>query len=209
MELKEEQKKISHINISFQRVSELGIGRILMFIAVIISILSILLSFVLPELAGWYQYTSYNVWDWNPQYYYLTGLGTYICKNSIGCTNNIALIGLFGGILVLVGSAVNLVAIVRNSKIFTIIGGIIIFIGPFLLIIEILTGINYLNELLSQYHALLYDTKVNWFYGRNINATGEWTYFSWKLGNGFFIALVGGTLGLISSVLTIILKKRT
>jgi hypothetical protein len=210
MELKKEQKK-TYISISFQRVRDLGISRIVMLTAIIISVLSILLSFVLPELAGWYQFIIDKTFWGDPDRYYLTGLGTYICKDTLTCTNNIAFIGFFGGILILVGSAVSLVAILRNSKIFTIIGGIVIFVGPLLLIFEILTGIDYLNDLLANYHGLMYDSIVNSFYGRNINATYAYTPISWGLGDGFFIAIVGGTLGLISSILTIItiiLKKR-
>ncbi|MFX0028560.1 MAG: hypothetical protein ACFE8B_05090, partial [Candidatus Hermodarchaeota archaeon] len=204
--LKEEQKKVSLFRISFQRVSNLGISRILMLIAVIISILSILLSFTSPELAAWYQYTV-DTPAIPMLNYYLTGLGTYICKGTTLCTNDIAFIGLIGGILVLVGSAVSLVAIIRNSKIFTIIGGIIIFLGPLLLIIEILTGIDYFNELLSKFSLLQSDARVNSFYGSNRNLSNILrTDFSWGLGNGFYIAIVGGTLGLISSISTIILK---
>ncbi|MFX1456305.1 MAG: hypothetical protein ACFFDB_13105 [Promethearchaeota archaeon] len=207
MELKEEQKK-SHISISFRTVSDLGISRIVMLIAIIISVLSILLSLVLPELAGWYRFTVDNPATWLSNYY-LTGLGTYICNVDITCTNTIAFIGLFGGILVLLGSAVSLVAIVRNSKIFTIIGGIIMFLGPFLLIIEVLTGIDYFNGILSNYHSLSSDAIVNSLYGNNRNLSSILqTFFSWGLGSGFYIALVGGTLGLISSILTISLKKR-
>ncbi|MHA2181602.1 MAG: hypothetical protein ACXAAH_09280, partial [Promethearchaeota archaeon] len=72
MELKKEQKK-TYISISFHRTRNLGISRIVMLIAIIISVLSILLSFVLPELAGWYQFSVDNpYWAGESGRYYLT-----------------------------------------------------------------------------------------------------------------------------------------
>ncbi|MFW9896640.1 MAG: hypothetical protein ACFFD7_12615 [Candidatus Thorarchaeota archaeon] len=205
MEEEIEIKEVSKGKTLIKRVGDRGIGGILMIIGVVVSLLSVLLSFLIPEMVGWYWYQQSNTWE--SDYYYLTGLGTYICKETIMCTDTVAIVGLIGGISVLIGSAVCIVAFLKNSKLIAILGGIILLIGPLLLIIEILTGIDYLNSILSGMHNLVFDSIVNNFSGRNINMVGLEERISWGVGNGFFVAIIGGALGLAGGVLILIQVK--
>ncbi|MFX1572546.1 MAG: hypothetical protein ACFFB0_07345 [Promethearchaeota archaeon] len=166
-------------------------GEILGMIGACIGLLSIIFSFIFPELS-WYKYEVTDEVLELTSGAYLTGFGTYISTGTMA-TPDIAILMLIGGILIVIGSVLCIVSVVKELKIIGVSGGILILLGPVLLIIDLLTGMSEIAETISTI-----DPNVNMFWD-SFSESG--ITFSWGLWIGFYIALAGGILGLIGGAL--------
>jgi hypothetical protein len=174
------------------RFLKMGFGKGLTIIGAILGIASIFLSFILPELFSWYRYEVSGMGTSGG--YYLTGIGTVI---DIGNTSTMTLsiLGVVGGILLLIGSILGIVATVKESKGMGVLGGLLMLLAPLLLVVDFLIGMSELAEAIE--------------FNMNIFLTRDWywedffalvTSYTWGLWIGFFLGTAGGVLGLIGGI---------
>ena len=170
----------------------MGFGKVLAIIGAIIGLASIILSFIMPELFSWYRY---EVYGWGSEGdYYLTGIGTVI---DIGNTvpKDLSILGVIGGILIILGSILCIVATVKESKSMGAIGGLLMLLAPLLLVVDFLTGMSELAGNIAD-NMDLFITR-DWYWEDFWALTYHYTWGIWV---GFFIAIAGGVLGLIGGL---------
>ena len=167
----------------------MGIGKIITLIGAILGLLSILLSLFIPEFLSWYRIeaSGYGITGG----VYLTGFGTFSTTGAISSINEIWIFELIGGIFVILGSILCIASIIKKSRVARIIGGIWILLGPIIFLIHIISNISDFSEIVE---ILGVGSDVNVFWG-SVNESGVTT--SWGLWIGFFLAVGGGTLGLV------------
>ncbi|MFX1312388.1 MAG: hypothetical protein ACFFHD_07225 [Promethearchaeota archaeon] len=164
----------------------MGAGKVLAIIGAVVGLLSVILSFILPELS-WFQYEISGMGLSGG--IYLTGFGTYLKTGDVVSTPDTVMLMMIGGILVIVGSVLCIVCALTEKKVVGIIGGIVILLGPVLLIVDLLTGMSEMSE-----NILDIGSNVNVFWD---SYTDMGVTVSWNIWIGSFIALAGGVLGLI------------
>ena len=169
----------------------MGSGKIIAIIGAIVGILSVLLGLFLPELFSWYRL------DIPGGGLYLTGFGTNIADPSPSPIDEIAILALIGGILVIVGAIACLASAFTENKIFGLLGGLLMIVGPLLLLVDIMTGMSEFMEFMELFTGgesgagLLFDS-----YSPAPGVT-----FSWGIWIGFFMGIGGGVVGLIGGAL--------
>ena len=171
----------------------MGFGKIVTIIGAIVGLISILLSFIFPDLFGWYRY---EVSGWGSEgAYYLSGFGTVNSIPPSPFITELAILEAIGGLMVILGSILCIVATVKESKGMGVFGGLLMLLGPILLVIDFLVG-------MSEFAGVIGDN-LDLFVNRN----AFWEEFStmgyaytWGVWIGFFIGITGGTLGLIGGL---------
>jgi hypothetical protein len=158
-------------------------------IGAFIGILSLLLSLLSPEWFGWYRLSIPSI-DGG---LYLTGFGTVIIKEFPSVTDQIAILVLIGGILVIVGAVECLTSALLKNKVVGILGGLFMIVGPLLLLADIMMGVSEFMQFMENY---TYNSGVELFFGR----IPVWD-MDFGLWIGFFMAIAGGVAGLIGGVL--------
>jgi len=174
-------------------VKKRGFGKIVTVIGASLGLASVLLSLIFPELWGWYRFKSSSFGF--SQSFYLTGFGTVGAIPPFSFFTGIAILVAIGGLLVILGSILCIVASVKKAKAMGFLGGVLIILGPILLMIDILAGISAYGEYIKFYLDLFVTTNVFW----NIGSTMVFTY-SWGIGIGFFMGAAGGVLGSIGGL---------
>ncbi len=170
----------------------MGFGKIVAIIGAAIGLLSVILSFLLPELFCWYSYTVTNIISSNKSSYYLTGFGTTISIPYSTAISAIALLELIGGFLVILGAIVCIVGVTKESKKIGSIGGILILLGPVLLLADFLIGISEYYEQVEFIQSIATNKNILW---DTVSFFGD--VYAWNLWIGFFMAVAGGVLGTI------------
>jgi len=171
----------------------MGFGKVLTIIGAILGLASILLSFIFPALFGWYRY---EVSGWGSEGgYYLTGFGTVASIPPSSFITELAILEVIGGIMVIIGSILCIIAIVKESKGIGLLGGLLMLLAPVLLVIDFLVG-------MSEFAGVI-EYNINLFVNKNV----FWETFStmgylyiWGIWIGSFLCIAGGVLGLIGGL---------
>ncbi|MFX1322346.1 MAG: hypothetical protein ACFFAQ_11960 [Promethearchaeota archaeon] len=163
-------------------------GMVLAIIGAVIGLLSVLLGLAIPALFSWYHYDLST-----PGYsggLYLTAFGSIISDPS-GADFEVATLVLLGGIMVLAGAGLCIVAAATKMKPLGIIGGILMIVGPIMLIIDLASVGSEFAEYMD--NIATYTDKSIFF------DTFSYAGYSvvWGLWVGFFMAIAGGVVGLI------------
>lgn len=162
-------------------------GRVLALIGAAVGVLSVLLSLIIPALFSWYHIDETG----GGEGLYLTAFGNLIEEGLSVPTNEILILVLVGGILVLAGAGLCIVGIIREMKPLGIIGGIVMIIGPTMLIFDLIGQVSEFAQYMENYASSL-DKSI--FFGSN-------STYAWGLWVGYFLAYGGGILGLIGVAL--------
>jgi hypothetical protein len=171
----------------------LGLGGILAIIGTFTAILSIIISFFLPGIM--------SVWRTDADMELTTDGGIYLnwfglFTGSIGITD-IAFYVLIGGILIIMGSAVSIIGVMKRSKKLELIASGLILIAPIFVVIDLLVST---PDYIHSFPILSGRILSNFFGTAQAHALGEDIFFTWGLSGGFFMALAGGILGLIGGI---------
>jgi hypothetical protein len=170
----------------------MGFGKIVILIGAILGLASIFLSFIFPPLFAWYRYEVSGMGSSGG--WYLTGIGTVI---DIGNTTpmGLSILEVVGGIMVIIGSILCIVANVKESKGMGVLGGLLMLLAPILLVIDFLVGMSELAGVIGDNMDLFVGRNWYWedFFGILYN-------YTWGLWVGFFIIIVGGSLALIGGI---------
>ena len=165
----------------------MGAGKVIAIIGACISLASLLLGFFLPELFSWYRFSLTD--GVTTGGFFLTGFGNFISINVPPLTDIIYLT-LIGAFVIIVGAIILIIGAAKEIKAMGIIGGVLTLIGPILLLTSLVVGIYDWQGLVGQ---------PNIFWGFEEFFPGLW--LSWGVWIGFFMALVGGVLGLVGGAI--------
>lgn len=166
----------------------MGAGKVIGIIGASISLASLLLSIILPEWFSWYRYSATD--GLTTIGFFLTGFGNFITIGGIPPLMDIIFLTLIGALILIAGAIVLIIGAAKGIKVMGIIGGISILIGPILLLLNLSIGFYDFQGLVG---------KPNVFFG--FEYIGFGILEAWGLWIGFFMALVGGVLGLIGGAL--------
>lgn len=172
----------------------LGLGGILAILGSTAAILSIIISVFLPGIM--------SVWRTDADMELTPDGGIYLnwfgfFTGTIGISD-IAFYVLIGGILIILGSAVSIIGVLKRSKKLELIAGFTLIIAPIFVIIDLLVGT---PDYIHSFPILTGRVLSNFFGTAQANAMGEDIFFTWGLSGGFFMTLAGGILGLIGGLL--------
>ena len=168
----------------------MGFGRIAAIIGAIVSLLSVILSLILPELFCWYSYIVSSISSKSG--YYLSGFGTTITIPYSSAISTVALLELIGGFLVIGGAIICIVRVTKEDKKIGSIGGVLILLGPVLLLVDFLIGISEYYEYVAFIQTIPANESILW---GTFSIMGY--DYAWNLWIGFFMAVAGGVLGTI------------
>ena len=165
-------------------------SKVIALIGAILGVLSVVLSFVLPEWFGWYRYVAISTGP-GPSWF-LTGFGTGILAPPPVPDTGIAIWVLIGGIVLIIGAFLLTIGAFKESKTLGVIGGLLMLVGPLLLIVEVLIGTGDFIEFVGLFNgesgfALLWGSRT----------PNPLVTIFWGVWIGFFLAIAGGFLGLI------------
>ena len=163
----------------------MGVGKFLTIIGGIIGILSVALFYFLPEI--------FNVWrfvdEGSSVSIYIGGFGSW--SRDIGFNFGIRLSDdiflMVVSSLTVGGSVLVIIAGVKGSKTLGILGGVILLAGPALFMLEIITQIGIIGDVLGIIPAL---GSFSLWFGSAMGA-------AWGIWISFFLAIGGGVLGII------------
>jgi hypothetical protein len=170
----------------------MGIGKILTLVGAFAGILSIVLSFILPQYFGWFRIELESVSG-----VYITGLGT-ITSIPPGASGY-GIINIVGGIGSILGAIICIYGSVKKMRAAAVIGGFLLLIGPFTLIMDAL--VISAADFIAIIQGLGGPSNINPLWGSFIISGPPDILLSWGLWIGFFIALAGGVIGLIGGIL--------
>lgn len=170
----------------------MGAGKIIALIGAIVGLVSVVLSFIAPQIFSWYRIEISMLGVTGG--YYITGIGTFSAVLVPPLPDGIAILELIGGIVLIIGAVVCIIGAAKELKAAGIIGGILILLGPLLLIIDLLIGISDFGLIIDMITGVP-GTADTLFWGSFSPAPG--VLLSWGIWIGAFIALAGGALGLI------------
>ncbi|MFX0041974.1 MAG: hypothetical protein ACFE8L_03590 [Candidatus Hodarchaeota archaeon] len=158
--------------------------------------MSVLLSLVVPEFFSWYHY-EIDAGAYGSFGIYMTAFGTVVEDMPYAVSLDIATFVMIGGILVLAGAGLCIVGALTELKPLGIIGGVLMIVGPTMLIFDLVGEFSDFAETI----ALISD-----YYGGTVFFGSHSPYpgitFMWGLWVGYFIAYVGGVLGIIGGATT-------
>jgi hypothetical protein len=171
-------------------------GRALAIIGAVVGLLSVLLGLAIPAIFSWYHIElSYGPFSGGA---YLTAFGNLI-EDDVSlpsdATEMVTLV-LVGGILVLAGAGLCIAGAATEQKPLGIIGGILMIIGPTMLIFDLMAQVSEFAQFMDMI-AGYYDKSI--FFGSFSPYPGY--SIMWGLWVGYFIAYVGGVLGLIGGAI--------
>ena len=162
----------------------MGAGKVIAIIGACISLASLLLSILLPEWFSWYRVSVSD--GFTTMGYSLTGFGIFISIGGIPPLTDIIFLTLIGAIILIVGAIILIIGAAKEIKVMGIIGGVLTLIGPILLLSNLLIGF-------YDFQWLVGEPNVIW----GFREIGPGLLYSWGVWIGFFMALVGGVLGLV------------
>lgn len=153
--------------------------------------MSVLLSFIFPQIFGWYriEISSLGITGW----IYITGIGTVVSVPAGAPLGGLAIFELIGGILLIIGAIICIIGAVKELKAAGIIGGILILLGPLLLIMDLMLGLGEFTEVIA---LLGGPAGASAFWGSITIVGPPDILLSWGIWTGSFIALGAGVLGL-------------
>jgi hypothetical protein len=170
----------------------MGAGKVISIIAAALAIIVIALSFVVPNFFGLYriEFTTmgYTIGV------YITGIGTFASTGGLPPIGDIAIFELIGGILVIVGAVLCIVAAIKEMKVVGIIGGVLILLGPLILIIDMLAGMSDFATLIA---LLGGPTGANPLWGSFTITGPPDVLMAWGIWIGTFLTLGAGVLGIV------------
>ncbi|HDZ17708.1 MAG TPA: hypothetical protein ENI29_07435 [bacterium] len=166
----------------------MGIGKFLAIIGGILGILSMVLFYFMPEI--------FNLWRFVDEgsnvFIYIGGFGSW--SRDIGFNFGIRfsddIFLLIVSLLTVGGSVLLFIAGVKGSKIVGILGGVILLAGPALFLLEIITKIGIIGDVLGLIPAL--GSFSLWF--------GNLSGAVWGIWISSFLVIGGGVLGIIGGV---------
>ena len=165
----------------------MGAGKVLGIIGACICLASLLLSMVFPLWFSWYRVsisdgiTTLGI--------FLTGFGNFISEGIPPITDFVFLT-LIGAIILIAGAIILIIGATKEVKIMGIIGGILTLIAPILLLLNLSIGF-------YDFQGLVGDPNVFW----GLEMLGPGVLYSWGVWIGFFMAVVGGILGLVGGAI--------
>ena len=168
----------------------MGSGKTLALIGAVLALITLALSFVVPNFFGWYRVEVSSMGM--TVGIYITGLGTIAIVPAIIPIAGIDIFVLIGGILLIVGAIACIIGGVKESKAAGIIGGVLILLSPLILIIDLLIG---LGEFAAMIQLLGGPAGASVLWG-SITIPGPMT-LTWGIWIGSFLSLGAGVLGLI------------
>jgi len=170
----------------------MGAGKVLALIGAIVALVTLALSFVVPAFFGLYRIefsalgTTIGV--------YITGIGTLVSVPSGLPVSGFAIFELIGGILLIIGAILCIVASVKESKAVGIVGGVLILLCPLLLIIDLLLG---LGDFAAMIELLGGPAGASALWGTFTITGPPDVIMSWGIWIGSFVTLAGGVIGII------------
>lgn len=170
----------------------MGSGKALALIGAVLALITLALSFVVPNFFGWYRVEASLLGMTIG--IYITGLGTLAAVPAIVPVAGMEIFVLIGGILLIVGAIACIIGGIKESKAAGIVGGVLILLSPLILIIDLLAG---LGEFAAMIQLLGGPAGASAIWG-SITITGPPdVLLSWGIWIGSFLALGAGVLGLI------------
>ena len=168
----------------------MGKGKVVAIIGAAVGIASVLLGLAMPALFSWYRIEiSGGGYTFG---LYLTAFGGFIEDGMTAPTDEIVMLVLIGGILVLAGAGLCITGALTEQKVLGIIGGIAMIVGPTLLIFDLIGQMSEFAEFMDL---------MSGYYGKNIFFAVYSPYpgvsLMWGVWIGLFIAYAGGFIGLI------------
>lgn len=170
-----------------------GAGKALLIIAGILAILSVLLYFFDESLGAWWQVSVENFLGTFPEY---TNAFGYYENASNEMISVIGPIGIFVGVLVILGGVIMFYSVAKESKGISLLGWLAV-IGGIGLFLYGLNSVEDYNNILAGLNFITGD-EFNVYFG-NWNGgviLGNWT---WGISVGCIIAIVAVVLGIIGT----------
>lgn len=169
----------------------MGAGKSICIVGAIIAAVTLILSFIVPQYFGWYRIegTSLGV----TMGFYFTGLGTLAVVPAIPYFA-LDYLQLIGGIALIIGIILCIVAAVKEMKTAGIVGGILILVSPLMLIIDLAVSASGFATLIASMGG---PAGASVFWGSFLVVGPPDVLLSWGLWIGSFLSLGGGVLGLI------------
>jgi choline-glycine betaine transporter len=160
--------------------------KILAMLAGIIGIFAVFSFFIEESLGAWWQVEIDYVIGKTTNYYNAFGM-------SSGEDSELALemLGLVAGIIYVLGSVFIIYAASKETKGIGILSALMM-VGGLALFCYALANNETLEGITDFLNFISGSDEYNVFFG-------EWTIYSWRLGNGFFIGTVGAIIGLIGA----------
>ncbi len=177
-------------------------GRVLAIIGAAVGIAAVLLGLVIPIIFSWY-HVDLDLGIIGTGELFLTGLGTTISDPSSTLEDEIAILVLVGGIMVLAGAGLCIVSAATEIKPLGIIGGILMIVGPIMLIVDLLLVDSEFAKSVDDVLEFL-EYAVGGSYNILFGTWSEYGYsMNWGINFiGFSIPIAGGILGLIGGATT-------
>jgi len=168
-------------------------GSILAIIGAIVGLISILLSFLVPQYFGWYRIEVSSGGSILGGIY-ITGFGTIVTVPP-GGPIQIATLVLIGGILLIIGAILCIIGVVIKRKTPISVGGILMIVTPLLLTldVQIISG----DFFLSVLNLLGGPTSASMIWGSYV--VGPGILLSWGIWIGSFMAFGAGIIGLLGA----------
>ncbi|KKN39193.1 hypothetical protein LCGC14_0745770 [marine sediment metagenome] len=167
----------------------MGVGRIFAIIGGLLGILSMVLFYFMPEI--------FNLWRFADEgsfvFIYIGGFGSWSREIPInlGIRFSEDIFLLIVSLLIVGGSALSIIAGVKGSKTLGILGGFILLAGPVLFLLEVITQIGVIGDVLEIIPLL---SSFNLVFG---NAGAQWGIWI-----SYFLTIGGGLLGIIGGATT-------
>ena len=124
----------------------MGKGKIVAIIGAALGAASVLLSLAIPAFFSWYHIDFTGVYNAG---LYLTAFGNLVEDGLTAPTDEVVMLVLIGGILVLAGAGLCIAGALTEQKVLGIIGGIAMIVGPCLLIFDLLGQMSEFSEFMD------------------------------------------------------------
>lgn len=170
----------------------MGAGKSIALVGAIIAVVTLILSFIVPQYFGWYRIEGTTLGVTAGVYF--TGLGTLAVVPAIIPFAGLDYLQLIGGIVLIVGVVVCIIGAAKEMKAAGIVGGILILVSPLMLIIDLLVSAGDFAAIIM---SLGGPPGASVFWGSFLISGPPDVLLSWGLWIGFFISLGGGVLGVI------------
>ncbi|MFX1303882.1 MAG: hypothetical protein ACFFBV_01820 [Promethearchaeota archaeon] len=169
----------------------MGAGKSITLVGAIIAVVTLLLSFIVPQYFGWYRIEGTVLGITGGVYF--TGLGT-LASVPAGGPTGFDYLQLIGGIALIVGVVACIIGAVKEMKAAGIVGGILILVSPLILIIDLAISASGFAALIM---SLGGPPGASVFWGSFLIVGPPDVLLSWGIWIGTFLSLGGGVLGII------------
>ncbi len=166
-------------------------SKLIAYVGGIIGLVAVLMGLIEPSLGWWQMRYEFGPFDVNI-YINAFGYSSNTANNNVELVDNTLLLA---GMIYLAGTLLLFIATAKNMKAGAFLCAILMIIGIILFCYG-LYGNEGFGDLLSGME-FLSGEEHNVFFG-TFKFLGTWT---WRLGNGFFIGVVGAVIGLIGAVM--------